>query len=260
MSLELIPRSHWTELVLNRPPRNVLDQEMLTALLAALAELAAGQAPLLLLRAEGKHFSTGYAIGDIPEAIFHRDPVVRADSLFEQVMAAFVAYPAPVVAAVQGDAYGGAVELLTCTDFRVAAARVRLAVPSVRLGLVYSHTGLRRLLRCFGSPLTREMLLTGAAICSERTGSCGFFQRVVAAGEVMTAAEALLQEMAKGGPQALRGTRRVLNLLEENESLDEAALAEIALLRHESWSGEEFRLAQEAFLNGDPSPFPNIPG
>lgn len=253
MPLELIPRLHWTELVLNRPPRNVLDEEMLTALLAALAELTAGRAPLLLLRAEGKHFSTGYAIGDIPEAIFHRDPAVRANSLFEQVMKAFTDYPSPVVAAVHGDAFGGAVELLACTDLRVAAARVRLAVPSVRLGLVYSHTGLRRLLRGFGSPLAREMLLTGSTVDAERSGSCGFFHRVVAAGEVMSAAEALLGDMAKGGPQALKGTLRVLNLLEEKESLDEDSLAEIALLRHESWSGEEFRRAQEAFLKGKKS-------
>ena len=79
-----------------------------------------------------------------------------------------VDYPAPIVAAVQGDAYGGAVELLACADLRVAATGVRLGVPPVRLGLVYSHTGLRRLLRGFGSPLVREMLLTGEAISAER--------------------------------------------------------------------------------------------
>ena len=55
--------------------------------------------PLLLLRSEGKHFSTGYAIGEIPEEIFHRDPAVRMSHPFEQVMQNLVNYPSPIVAA-----------------------------------------------------------------------------------------------------------------------------------------------------------------
>jgi enoyl-CoA hydratase/carnithine racemase len=151
MSLEIETRSHWTELTLNQPPRNVLDGKMLTALVAALDKLKT-DAPPLLLKSTGKHFSTGYPISDIPAEIFHHDAVVRAGTPFEQVMDRLTHYPAPVLAVVQGDAYGGAVEMLACTDLRIAAETVRVGVPPVRLGLVYSHTGLRRLLRGFGSP------------------------------------------------------------------------------------------------------------
>ena len=73
---------------------------MLEAIAVALDELAAGAAPLLLLSSSGRHFSTGYAVGEIPEEIFHRDPGVRASHPFEQVMEKLVHYPAPVVAAV----------------------------------------------------------------------------------------------------------------------------------------------------------------
>ncbi len=260
MSVEPSPlvvtrRERWTELRLARPPRNVLDRPMLEALSAALDRLADGDAPLLLLCAEGKHFSTGYSIGEIPEEIFHRDPAVRASHPFEQVMARLVHYPSPVVAAVQGDAWGGAVELLTCTDLRVAATRVRLGVPPVRLGLVYSHTGLRRLLRGFGSPLVREMLLTGEAIGADRAAHAGFFCRVVPEADLAAAAAALLEQVARGGPQALRGTRRILTLLEEAEVLPDPVIDEIAELRHASWSSDEFRLARDAFIEGRPSPF-----
>ena len=248
MPLEMISKPRWTELVLDRPPSNVLDHEMLTDLVAALDELAQAEAPLLLLRAVGKHFSTGYVIGDIPEEIFHRDPEVRARHPFEQAMHALTHYPSPIVAAVQGDAYGGAVELLACADLRVAARRVRLGVPPVRLGLVYSHTGLRRMMRGFGSTLVREMLLTGEAIGAERAYGAGFFNRLVPLDDVLQTAEEILQSIARGGPQALRGTRRILNLLDEAEVLPDEVLTEIAALRHESWSGEEFVRAQEAFL------------
>jgi len=253
--LEIHPKSHWTELVLNQPPRNVLDRDILTALVAALDRLATEEAPLLLIKARGKHFSTGYSIKDIPEEIFHRDPGVRAADPFEQLMARLVHYPAPIVAAVQGDAYGGAVELLACCDMRVGAEGVRLGVPPVRLGLVYSHTGLRRMIRGFGSPLVREMLMTGEAVEAERAYHVGFFNRLVAAEDLAVTARQFMDTLAKGGPAALRGTRRILNLLEEAEILPDEALKEIAELRHASWSGEEFVMARDAFISKKPSPF-----
>jgi enoyl-CoA hydratase/carnithine racemase len=250
--LEITARSGWTELVLNEPPRNVLDRTMLTALVDALDSLAAADAPLLLLRANGRHFSTGYSITEIPEDIFHHDPHVRAADPFEQVMDRLTHYPAPIVAAVQGDAYGGAVELLACCDLRVAADTVRLGVPPVRLGLVYSHTGLRRMIRGFGSPLVREMLLTGEAVTADRAFHVGFFNRLVPTDELQPTAVRLLETLAKGGPQALRGTRRILTLLEEAEVLSDDALAEIAQLRHDSWSSEEFERARDAFVKKTP--------
>lgn len=254
--LEINHRSQWTELVLNQPPRNVLDREMLTNLVSALDDLAAApEPPLLLIKANGRHFSTGYSINDIPEEIFHSDPEVRAADPFEKLMDRLTHYPAPIVAAVQGDAYGGAVELLACCDLRVAAEGVRLGVPPVRLGLVYSHTGLRRMIRGFGSPMVREMLMTGEAIEDQRAFHVGFFNKLVAVENLEVSANQMMETMAKGGPAALRGTRRILNLLEEAEVLPDEALHEIAELRHASWSGEEFIKARDAFINKTPSPF-----
>lgn len=254
-SLEIRDTGPWTELILDRPPRNVLDVSLLCALRDALDNLAATGGPLLLLRARGKHFSTGYDIADIPAEIFDEDPDVRAAHPFEQVMARLVAYPSPVVAAVSGDAWGGAVELLACADLRIGVEGARVGLPPVRLGLVYSHTGLRRLLRAFGPALAREMLLTGEAIDASRALSAGFFCRVVAPADLDTTASALMTNVSRGGPQALRGTRRVLHLLEEIETLPAAALAEIAALRHAARHSEDFAAAQAAFLERRPSPF-----
>jgi enoyl-CoA hydratase/carnithine racemase len=260
MTVEIRDTGPWTELRLERPPRNVLDVPMLCALRDALDRLKDAGAPLLLLRASGRHFSTGYDIADIPAEIFDPDPAVRTGHPFEQVMARLVEYPSPVVALVQGDAYGGAVEVLACADLRVAAEGVRVGLPPVRLGLVYSHTGLRRLLRAFGPALTREMLLTGEAVAAERAQAAGFFCRVVPARELEAATAALLTSLSRGGPQALRGTRRVLNLLEEAETLPAPALAEIAALRHAARHSEDFAAAQAAFLARRPSPFGRGPG
>jgi enoyl-CoA hydratase/carnithine racemase len=254
MPLRVEARSHWTELTLDCPPRNVLDTGLLGELVTALDALR-DAGPPLLLQANGRHFSTGYPIREIPPEIFHHDPTVRAATPFERVMDRLVHHPAPVLAAVQGDAYGGAVEMLACADLRIAADGVRLGVPPVRLGLVYSHTGLRRLLRGFGSPLVREMLMLGEAIDAARAHRAGFFARLVPPDELGASAREMMRAITRGGPAALRGTRRILNLLEEWESLPPEALDEIGRLRHASRSGEEFVRAREAFLNKEPSPF-----
>jgi len=254
MPLECKTQPHWTELTLNQPPRNVLTVPLLTALVETLDRLWVA-APPLLLRAEGKHFSTGYAINDIPAEIFHADPAVRAATPFEQVMDRLIRYPAPIVAAVQGDAYGGAVELLACTDLRVAAAGVRIGIPAVRLGLVYSHTGLRRLLHGFGAPLAREMMFLGEPISAERARQAGFFSRLVPPDDLLTSAREMMRSLTRGSPTALRGTRRAFSLLTEQESLSAGERAELSRLREAARLGEEFERARAAFLAKKNSPF-----
>ena len=235
-------------LTLAAPPRNLLDEPLLHALLAALDALRADGAPPLLLRAEGRHFSTGYPVDAIPEDIFHADPARRAAVPFERVMAGLWDYPAPVIAAVAGDAYGGAVELLCCADLRVGARDLRLAVPSARLGLVYSPTGMRRFQSAFGAPLTRELLLLGEPIGARRAARAGFFCRLVPAEQVDQAAATLMASALAAAPAALRGTRQTLRRLEGAEPLDSVVLAEIAAWRHAAWRSEDFKEAQRAFL------------
>ena len=245
MPLDLRLGRDRAELVLNDPPRNLLSPELLGKLLEAIGRCEEAGAPVLLLRAEGRHFSTGYPIDAIPEDIFHADERVRSADPFQATMDRLSAYPSPVLALIQGDAYGGAVELISCADLRLGVEGIRLALPAARLGLVYSHSGLRRLASRLGAPLTREMLLTGEPIDAERAHRAGFLNRLVAPGGLDAAAEEILAALAQATPQALRGTRRVLNLLDEWEAFTAEELEEIARIRHESWRSEESRKARE---------------
>ena len=228
---------------------------MLAAFMAAIDELEASGAPLLLLKAQGRLFSAGYAIGEIPEAIFHADPAIRAGSPFERALVRLSRYPSPVLAAVQGDAYGGAVELLCCADLRIGAPEARIAVPAVRLGLIYSLSGLGRLAWSLGPSLMTEMLLTGEAVGARRLLRAGFFHRLAYPDDLDAASERLLASLAAGAPLALRGTRRALRAMAEVQALPPAIVAEIEALRHGSWSSEDFREAQAAFLAKRPPRF-----
>ncbi len=248
MSLEIQRSKGWASLRLSCPPRNLLSGEMLSALIAAIDELAGSGAPPLLLCSSGRHFSTGYPIDEIPEEIFHADPDLRANSRFERVMAALSGYPAPIVAALEGDAYGGAVELLCCADLRIATPGVRIGLPAARLGLIYSLSGIRRLNATFGSSLAREMLLTGEPVSARRALSSGWLCRLAAKDRLMECAEELLKSITACAPLALQGTRRALEALGQAETLPDALLADLAAERHRSWLSEDFKEAQRAFI------------
>ena len=225
----------------------MLRREMLEDILAALEDLRAAGSPTLLLASTGKHFSTGYPIDAIPEDIFHADEKIRERDPFQRVMNELSRYESPIVAAVQGDTYGGAIELLSCADIRIGVEGSRFALPSVRLGLVYSHSGMRRLASRLGAPLTREMLLTGGAISARRAYETGFLSRLVPPEQLEDETHEVLVQLGKGTDLALRGTRRLLNLLDESESLPPQILDEIATIRHESFCSEESRSTREDF-------------
>ena len=109
-------------------------------------------------------FSAGYDIGEIPDEEFEE----RAERLvahpFTQAIDALEAFPMPTLAVLPGHTIGGGLELALACDLRVAAGGVKLGMPPAKLGLVYSHTGLRRFIDAIGAPRTRELFLLGRNI------------------------------------------------------------------------------------------------
>ena len=109
-------------------------------------------------------FSAGYDIGEIPDEEFEE----RAERLvahpFTQAIDALEAFPYPTLAALPGHTIGGGLELALACDLRVAQAEIKLGMPPAKLGLVYSHTGLRRFIDAIGAARTRELFLLGSYI------------------------------------------------------------------------------------------------
>src|SRR4051794_33436865 len=128
-------------------------------------------------------FSSGYDIGDIPDDVF----AVEAEKLvahpFTAAISALEAYPHATVAAIGGHAIGGGLELALSCDLRVARAGVKLGMPPAKLGLVYSHTGLRKFLDAIGEPRTRELFLLGRNVDASTALAWGLVNRVVGEGE-----------------------------------------------------------------------------
>jgi enoyl-CoA hydratase/carnithine racemase len=229
----------------NPQKRNALDHPILDAIAAALAGLAARC--VVVTGAHGM-FSAGYDIGDIPDDEFAQ----RTESLvahpFTAAIDALEAYPYPTVAALGGHTIGGGLELALACDMRVAAREISLGMPPAKLGLVYSHTGLRRFIDAIGAPRTRELFLLGRNIDALTALSWGLVNRVVPGAEVQDAALELAEELAGHAPLAQRGNKRVIQaLLAEQGELDDAVERELLELRHASFLSHDMREGVQAF-------------
>ena len=174
------PADHVARLTIDNPAkRNALDHEILDAFATTLPQI---EARCLLVTATGPVFSAGYDIGNLPRAEF----AGRAEALvahpFHEAIEALDAFAFPTVAALNGHAIGGGLELAVSCDLRVAAETAKMGMPPARLGLVYSHTGLRKFIDAIGVPRTRELFFTARNIDARTALQWGLVNEIVRAG------------------------------------------------------------------------------
>jgi enoyl-CoA hydratase/carnithine racemase len=234
----------------NPAKRNALDHPILDALTATLERLARQADATRCVIITGAHgmFSAGYDIGEIPDEEFEE----RAERLvahpFTQAIDALEAFPMPTLAALGGHTIGGGLELALACDMRVAAAGVKLGMPPAKLGLVYSHTGLRRFIDAIGAPRTRELFLLGRNIDVDTALAWGLVNRVSPEPELQDVALELAAEMAANAPLAQLGNKRVIGeLLRAGAQLDAELEQELIELRLASFSSQDMREGVRAF-------------
>jgi 2-oxoglutaroyl-CoA hydrolase len=153
--------------------------------------------------------------------------------------------PKPVVAKLQGYAFGVGLELALACDFRLAAEDVELALPEVKLGMIPGSGGTQRLVRLIGLARAKDAIMRGRRIGAEEALALGLVTQVVPAEELDAAVDGLIAELAELSPLALAMAKRVLDLAEESPlhvGLHVEGLA-YGLLR----STHDFREGVEAF-------------
>jgi enoyl-CoA hydratase/carnithine racemase len=243
----------------NPAKRNALDHPILDAITATLAELAgggrAGQSPARCVMVTGAHgmFSAGYDIGEIPDEEFEE----RAERLvahpFTQAIDALEAFPYPTLAVLPGHTIGGGLELALSCDLRVAQEGIKLGMPPAKLGLVYSHTGLRRFLDAIGATRTRELFLLGRYIDAPTALAWGLVNRVAAADQLEASALDIAAELAGNAPLSQAGNKRVIEaLLSAEGELPPDVEEELIELRRASFASQDLREGMRAFAEKRP--------
>jgi enoyl-CoA hydratase/carnithine racemase len=230
----------------NPAKRNALDHAILDAIAVALRDL--GDARTVLLTGANGMFSSGYDIGDIPDDVFAEEAERLVAHPFAAAIEGLQACAIPTVAALPGHTIGGGLELALACDLRVAADGILLGMPPAKLGLVYSHTGLRRFLEAIGAPRTRELFLTARNIDARTALSWGLVNEVVGAADLDDAALDLAEDIAANAPLSVRGNKRAIRaLLAAEGPLDPEVERELVELREASFHSDDLREGVRAF-------------
>jgi enoyl-CoA hydratase/carnithine racemase len=242
-------RGRVTVLTLSNPKkRNAVDPSMLDGLARALDEAGRDGAGAAVLTGEGElAFSSGFDISALPhDAQPTTNPLERA-------LDAIAQGPVPVIAALNGFAIGGGCELAATCDLRVAHREVTLMMPPVRLGLVYSQRGLGRFVSLIGASRTRELFLVAQPVDAARALAWGLVDHVVPREEVLPRAIALAEEIARGAPLAVAGTRTILEALQPR--VPPELERELDELRRRAYESDDAREARAAFKEKRPPRF-----
>jgi enoyl-CoA hydratase/carnithine racemase len=247
MTSELLldhPAGGVARLTISNPERRgALDHEILDALAGHARTL---DARCLVIRGSGEVFSAGYDIGNLEEQDFEESAERLVAHPFQDAIEALDAYPYPVLAALNGHAIGGGLELALTCDIRVAARGIRVGMPPAKLGLIYSHTGLARFIDVCGVANTAQLFFVGATVDAERARAMGLVNELVDQAELDTRSLELAAEIAANAPLSLAGNKRIIRALRDRR-LPEELERELVGLRESCFRSEDFREGVRAF-------------
>jgi enoyl-CoA hydratase/carnithine racemase len=239
------PADGVTRLTIANPERRgALDHELLDALADAARSL---DARCLVITGSGTMFSAGYDIGNLEGQDFERSASNLVAHPFHSAIEALEAYEYPVVAGINGHAIGGGLELAISCDIRVAARGIRIAMPPAKLGLVYSHTGLRKFLELCGPANTAELIYIGRHVEAERARAMGLVNHVVEPAELEQRVTLMASVIAANAPLALSGNKVLRALRANAAALPDHVERELIELRDACFRSEDFREGVRAF-------------
>ncbi|WP_295549403.1 enoyl-CoA hydratase-related protein [Limnohabitans sp. Rim8] len=198
------------QVTLNRPEvGNAINTRMgqeLLDLWQRLTDDAQGVRCVVLTGAGPNIFCAG---GDLKE----RNGMTRAQwthqhEIFERVSWALVDLPLPVIAAVNGHAFGGGLELALCCDFIYASTSARFALPEVTLGIMPGMGGTQNLPRAIGERRAKELIMTGQAFTAQQALDWGLLNLAIAPDQLLDQALSTAQTLAHNAPLSVRQVKK----------------------------------------------------
>lgn len=205
----------------DRPAKkNAFDEHMWDSLEEAVADLLAGMPRVVVVTGAGSEaFCAGFDVGlDNPQVVRLIDAVEKhakgpAMDLIRRVRTttdSLVMLPVPVIAAINGLAYGGGAEIASRCDLRVMDPNAVICFSEVKLGLMPDHGGVVGLTRLVGPSKAADLILTGRKVGADEALSLGLINRISSPGKALQDALALADVIAENGPRSVRHALRVI--------------------------------------------------
>jgi len=230
---------------------NTLTWEMLDALMNALHELRTTPPRALIVTGEGKVFCGGAHLKYFtdPDSPLTNNPAAARDPYVRRILDVFGqlrALPCPTIAAINGHALGGGMEMAVACDFRLMSAAAFMGQPEVRFGLAPGGNGIQQLVKLIGRTHALDMLLTGDVITADAALSYGLVSSVSAPDALLTDAVKFARRFLSSGPFSVGITKRATYRTETLSQAESDAIALDAV--YESFSNAESREGISAFV------------
>ena len=228
-------------LTLRRPPANILDLEMLKEFTEAV-EAAAEDATLkvLVVAAEGKHFSAGVDVADhTPDRVGDMIPA------FDRLCLRLLHLPCVTLAVVQGHALGGGCELVACCDVALMARGARIGQPEIQLAAIAPIAALR-LPALVGPRWAARLLFTGETVEADQAAAIGLITEAVDGEALSSAVQTWIERFADLSTPAIRLAKRALRI--GQQGLDEGISEVEQLYLRDLMSTEDAQEGVRAFL------------
>lgn len=245
--------------------KNAFDESMFLALEKVTDELKHNLPRAIIITGAGDEaFSAGFDINpenpmvaDCLKVLDGNDlkPARRLVNRMRQAVDKFIALPVPIIAAINGLAYGGGMELATRCDLRVMDQNAQLCFSEVSLGLMPDWGGGPCLTKLVGSAVAADLILTARAIKAEEAFTLGLVNRISKAGQSVDEALNLAKQIARNGPKAVRCALSVIRQshgIPLEKALDLEAETAIKLI-----TSGEYRHGITAFMNKKKPEFPD---
>jgi enoyl-CoA hydratase/carnithine racemase len=230
----------------NPDKRGALDHEILDTLADT---LRSREERCVVITGDGPVFSAGYDIGGFedPDQLSEAAEKLVAHP-FTNAIEAIEEYRYPVIAAINGHAIGGGLELAISCDIRIAAHHVKMGMPPAKIGLVYSHTGLKKFMELCGPGNTSELFLLGRNVDAQRAYDMGLVNKVVEIGALEDTALSMAREIGANAPLSLAGNKEIMRILRTVPGrLPEDVEQRLVDLRESCFHTEDFREGIRAF-------------
>ncbi len=190
---------------------NALNAQVQEEITEAFASIPPGEVRAAVITGAGeKAFVAGADVGGMEQ--MSALEVREFGRIGTRMMQAIEGAPFPVIAAINGFALGGGLEIALACDIRIAAENARLGFPEVTIGIMPGAGGTQRLPRVVGSGVARELVFTGRMVDAREAKEIGLVDRLVGEGEALEAAKELARQIAKNAPLAVRNAKTAMNI------------------------------------------------
>lgn len=228
-------------ITLNRPEkRNALSPLLLSQLAGTLKSLQEeGEVRCLIVRGAGdKAFSAGFDLSDLAK---NQSPqqIETGKHPVQTGVDAVSKFPFPVIAMINGHAFGAGCDLAAACDIRIAAENALFSMPPAKLGLLYHPQGILRFINIVGLANAKEMFFTGRAYGAFQAKEMGLVHTVVPSHQLNSFTYQMAQEISENAPLALSGLKTTFHKCLRHQKIDPEDAREIKALQDQIFRSED---------------------